>query len=834
MSQSSASAEQLQTDNEISALTEIPEKEIETSINSSSLAQQLLNLITEQPSVDIISDNDNNQTVSVKALENQLQIIAASDISLSYEDFAHVVNTFSEQLNQHQIEQASSQSNEHSIDQPLEQQSKQAETFHLDISTFFSFTLLHKIGVLDNTLHHSEACAQVEPQLESLNQAIVFAPISAQTKKTPRRRASLHRANLQLNKKRSTLESKPQTINCLNQFNHDLHQWEHDLLALFMEASAELLQYTPVDFNRAIERIVTIHHHWRLLLQNHLKRLQVWLFNQLQSKQVSLANQGIDAEQAAECFEQLNQNAQTFSEQVKNQEHHKAPEYSQPSEQISFDNYLISRNQIQLLLSQPKLINSASPLLTNRVFVLYEPNHDLTDKLCHMLGLHQKLIDLFWYDVCHLSESICQLATEAFNQQTLQCFYQAQNFKNHLVNISVGIENLANQLHFAAPEVVKALARTQHHLLDLVHYQAKIYTQHTATIGRVTVHHSEQGLFAQLTQVEYAATLIELTETFDDIVAAISYRHCKSLDHVQLSQIQKLSKVNLDTLNQSMDNGYGNWLQLLNLLRSNELRPNERKNDNIEQSTQPIAHSNHLKQAARQALSELIEFGPLSVQDQNHQQLLPMLQLLACLDLNWSTPNDKLKPKYLEQSKLDNLLTALSQNKMIAPHCVDGWLQLLLPLFDYQTCLVTLAEQFDTQTKRKQDIVGREDIIHISPSSEQGNIAKLICQAICQGALQSSEKVILHAPSHLVIQIDQGQEHLQITSTLPLDQSHYQLAALLCRVNPESEEDEQYETWVKYQKAWFRCQADGIISVTISDKLTNLAKSCKLLIYSLD
>ena len=833
MSQSSAPTEQSQPDSELSTLAQTAAQAPKTSTNTHSLAQQLLDLITQQPSVDIINGSDNNQTVSLEALENQLQIIAASDVSLSYEDFAHVVNTFSEQLSQHQIEQGSSQSNEQHIEQPTEQLSEQAETFHLDISTFFSFTLLHKVGVLDDTLHHSEACAQIEPQLESLNQAIVFAPISAQTKKTPRRRASLHRANLQLNKKRTTVQSKPQSINCLNQFNHDLHQWEHDLLAHLMDASTELLQFTPVDFNRAIERIVTIHHHWRLLLQNHLKRLQVWLFNQLQSKQVTLANQGIDAEQAAQCFEELNQNAQTFSEQVQNHEHHKTSDYRQPNEQISFDNYLISRNQIQLLLSQPKLIHSASPLLTNRVFVLYEPNHNLAEKLCHMLGLHQKLIDLFWYDVCHLSESICQLATEPFNHQTLQCFYQAQNFKNHLVNISVGIENLANQLHFAAPEVIKALARTQHHLLDLVHYQAEIYTQHTGTIGRVTIHHSEQGLFAQLTQVEYAAILIELMETFDDIVAAISYRHCKSLDHVQLSQIQKLSKVNLDTLNQSMDNGYGNWLQLLNLLRSNELRTHQMNND-IEPSNHAQEYTDNLRQAARQALSELIEFGPLSIQDENHQQLLPILQLLACLDLNWSAPSDKLKPKHLEQSKLDNILTALSQNKITAPNRVDGWLQLLLPLFDYQTCLVTLAEQFDTQTERKQDIVGREDVIHISPSSEQGNIDKLICQAISQGPLQNSEKVILHAPNHLVIQIDQGQEHLQMANTLLLDQSHYQLTALLCEINCESEENQQYETWVKYQKAWFRCQADGIISVTLSDKLVNLAKSCKLLIYSLD
>lgn len=800
---------------------------VESSTPKQTLAEQVLTLITQQPNVDIISPVDDNKTVSLDELENQIQTIEASDIGLQFDDFAHVINTFSEQLSLHQqnAEPTSAQQETQASETPH-------DIFHLDMTTFFSFTLLHKIGVLSDSLHRSEACAHIEPQLENLNQTLVFAPLPTPAKKTSRRRASLHRANLQLNRKRNCAPTNSSSINCLYQCDQDLQQWEHDLLAHFMEASGELLHFTPVDFNRAIERLITIHHHWRLLLQNHLKRLHVWLFNQLQLKQITLANEGISTEQAAQCFEQLHQNAQTFNEQLQNNDnsaaHNHEPSQEQGDEQsrenqANYDNYLISRHQIQLLLAQPKLIHTASPLLTNRVFVLYEPNHKLTDKLCHMLSLHQKLIELFWYDVCHLSESICQLETEQFNRQTLQCFYQAQNFKNHLVNVSVGIENLANQLHVSATDVLTALSRTQHHLLDLVHYQTQIFTENTATIGKVTIHHSEQGQFAQLTQVEYAATLVELMQTFDDIVAAISYRHFKPLEHIQLSQVQKLTKMNLDTLNHSMDNAYGNWLQLLNLLRSNDA-----KQGNNEYSAQSVEQSDNLKHAAQQALSELIEFGPLYIPANTHPQLVPALQMLACLDLNWSTPSDNTKPKSLDEGKLDNLLTALSQNHMTIPNNASDWIKLLMPQLGYQTSLITLAEQQDQQTERKQDVVGHQDIIALCPNRQQGDIEKLILAAFTHDSLHNSEKVILHAPNHLVIHIHQGQEHLTISNKLKLDTTGYQLSALLC----QSEQGD--ETWVNYQKAWFRCQNDGIISVTISDKLPQLALHTQYLVYSLE
>ena len=231
----------------------------------STLAEQLLKLITQQPNVDITSPSDGNKTVSLDELNNQIQTIAASEVPLQFDDFTHVVNTFSEQLNQHQQNTELTDKHEDS----------QNEIFHLDMNTFFSFTMLHKIGVLSDSLHHSEACAHIEPKLDSLNQALVFTPIAAPSNKPPRRRASLHRANLQLNKKRNSTQTNNPAINCLEQCINDLHQWEHDLLAHFMEACGELLHFTPVDFNRAIERLVTIHHHWRLFTN-------AWVRSQLQ------------------------------------------------------------------------------------------------------------------------------------------------------------------------------------------------------------------------------------------------------------------------------------------------------------------------------------------------------------------------------------------------------------------------------------------------------------------------------------------------------------------------------------------------------------------------
>ena len=754
---------------------------------------------------------DAQQTaVNESAITPFLGAFEATGLMLNDNDFATVINALTANIDDGQ---STTQTTATADDETVH---------HIALIEFLSFALLVKIGVLNDDLSTTKGHLEIEQILDDL---ATVQKIEKQSVSTPSAPPLIRRRTTRRTRTPGQ-KAQQNTFDPQAQLAQDSHAFDERFILGSIEQISKQLnnlndENTSDKFSQTIITMVGEHDQYKQLLAVHANRSGLLLNALIQAEQFAFST-------VQEQQEQTERLKQWMTKLI-------TPSAIEDVPQLVV-NYRLSRERINRLLS--KIDNPImGGYLPSSVTATFEAAQTVAELLSKMLSNTADLAAAYWQALSNDHNNQDLTNNQTFNCHALKVFNQTQSYKTQLLSLVVSIDKISDKLHQDIDKSIKDPA-----VLELIRGLGKDISLMLTNdipgsagidlcLPKVTI---EQGNIVTGTDtVIVSAALHTLIVDFEQLKACTN----DSIQLQTLDELRRQSDITLNCVIKAMDETGNNYLQLITLLRAQN-QPQAQTQEKPEVEVVPLQNcALDLAGATHEIVDQLCQNGPMLMQRlENGGALNAILQILARLH-----PEAKF-------ASLSEALLPLEPN--IAQQCLDAmpiedWqnpakaLAKLLPIIDQQTALITLCERTNKTTEQSQDRLTNEAITTVDLGAEQTNMAELMHQYMAANSSDETfdyaDKIILHSPQHLLINLNRQNENKVIIDTeLTLDSNRFELGGFICRgvksVVNEGEDDHFY-CYLKIEQQWYLCDDLNVKEIVINELLVAEQSQVVLVLY---